>query len=62
MRKSLQGLDYFSADGAKAFDDLQEVVEKLGDCYQRGMSWSKEMSKKLKLAKRYLKGDYKVSG
>jgi hypothetical protein len=61
MRKSLQGLDYFSADGAKAFDDLQEVLEKLGDRYQRGMSWSKEISKNLKLAKRYLKGDYKVS-
>ena len=60
MRKSLQGLDYFSADGAKAFDDLQEVVEKLGDCYQRGLSWSKDISTKLKLAKRYLKGDYKV--
>lgn len=61
MRKSLQGLDYFSADGAKAFDDLQEVLEKLGDRYQRGMSWSKEISKNLKLAKRYLKGDYKFS-
>ena len=61
MRKSLQGLDYLSADGAKAFDDLQEVLEKLGDRYQRGMSWSKEISKNLKLAKRYLKGDYKVS-
>ena len=60
MRKSLQGLDYFSADGAKAFDDLHEIVEKLGDRYQRGMPWSSEMSKKLKLAKRYLKGDYKV--
>ena len=60
MRKSLQGLDYFSADGAKAFDYLHEIVEKLGDRYQRGMPWPSEMSKKLKLTKRYLKGDYKV--
>ena len=30
IRKSLQGLNYFTADGAKAFDDVQEVIEKLG--------------------------------
>lgn len=29
VRKSLQGLDYFSADGAKAYDDLEEIVQKL---------------------------------
>ena len=34
MRKSLQGLDYFSADGVKAFDDLHKIVEKLGDGYE----------------------------
>ena len=33
IRKSLQGLDYFTADGAKAFDDVQEVIEKLGHEY-----------------------------
>jgi hypothetical protein len=32
-RKSLHGLDYFSADGAKAFDDIQAIIEKLGDTY-----------------------------
>ena len=62
MCKSLQRLDYFSVDGAKAFDDLQKVVEKLGDRYQRGMPWLKEISTELKLAKHYLKGDYKVHG
>lgn len=61
MRKSLKGFDYLSADGGKAFDNLQEVVEKVGDRYQRGMSWPTEISRKLKLAKRYFKGDYKVS-
>ena len=59
-RKSLHGLDYFSADGAKAFDDIQAIIEKLGDAHGKGLSWEKELINKLKLAKRYLKGDYKV--
>ena len=61
LRKSLQGLDYVSSEGAKAFDDIAEVVDKLGDNYQGGMSWSEELIKKLKLMRRYLKGDCKVS-
>ena len=28
-RKSLQGLDYYVADGGKAFDELLVVIEKL---------------------------------
>lgn len=60
LRTSLQGLDYFSAEGSKAFDDLDEVVDKLGDIYNFGLTWSKEQKRKLKLAKRYLKTDYKV--
>jgi hypothetical protein len=28
IRKSLQGLDYFTADGAKAFHDVQEVIDR----------------------------------
>jgi len=59
-RKSLQGLDYVSAAGAKAFDDLEEVVEKLGDVYGKGLTCAKQKKEKLQLAKRYLKGDYKV--
>ena len=38
VRKSLHGLDYFSADGAKAFDDIQAIVEKLGGTYGKGHS------------------------
>ena len=60
VRKSLQGLDYFSADGAKSFDDLDDVVQKIGDSGGLGLSWAKENKEKLKVAKRYLKGDYKV--
>ena len=31
IRKSLQGLDYFAADGARAFDDLENLVRRLGE-------------------------------
>ena len=60
VRNSLQGLDYFTAQGTQAFDDLESVVDKLGeDC---GMSSSsvKEKKEQLKEGKRYLKSDYKV--
>lgn len=59
-RKSLQGLDYFSAVGAEAFDELQKVIDKLGDECGKGLTWAKDISDRLKLAKRYLKCDYKV--
>ena len=61
-RTSLEGLDYFSAEGAKAFDELIGVVDKLGDECELGVSRSKEQIRKLKMAKRYLKSDNKVSG
>ena len=61
-RTSLQGFDYFTAEGGKAFDDVAAVVEKLGDVYGLGLRRSKEHIKNVKEAKRYLKGDYKVRG
>ena len=61
VRKSLQGLDYFSEAGATAFDDLEGVVERLGDEYGRGLKWAKATTEKLKKAKRYFKSDYKVT-
>ncbi len=60
VRKSLQGLDYISASGAEAFDDLDGVAEMLGDNGQ-GLSWAKRIREHLKSAKRYLKTDYKVN-
>ena len=44
IRKSVQGLNYFTADGAKAFDDVQEVIKKLGHEYERGLTWVKAMN------------------
>ena len=59
--KSLEGLDYVSAAGAKASDEPEEVIDKLGaDNYGKGFTWAKVQKEKLHLAKRYLKGDYKV--
>lgn len=59
VRKSLQGLDYFAADGSKAFEDLAEVVK---DLSTKGpeQEWEKSVQDSLKAAKMYLKGDYKV--
>lgn len=59
-RKSLQGLDYVTSSGAQAFDDLEDVIETLGDA-GKGMSWTKNTQCRLREAKRYLKSDYKVS-
>ena len=50
--KSLQGLDYVSAAGAKAFDELEKVVDKLGDDYGKGFTWAKVQKEKLQLATR----------
>ena len=61
VRNSLKGLDYFSVQGAKAFDDRENVVNKPGDDCGMGLSWAKEKKAQLKAAKRYLKSDYKVS-
>ncbi len=59
VRKSLQGLDYFAADGAKAFDDLIHVVKRFQECglsRETANSWENS----LKSGKQYLKSDYKV--
>lgn len=60
-RKSLQGLDYLSAEGTKAFEDIIEVTDTLGENFKNGSLWSKEITRNLKLAKCYFKGDYTVS-
>ena len=31
VRKSLQGLDYIAAEGAKGFDDLHRILDRLGE-------------------------------
>lgn len=56
VRKSLHGLDYFAAEGAKVFDDLVAIVEKLGE-----RQWVLRCQQALKEGKQYFKTDYKVS-
>lgn len=59
VRKSLQGLDYFAAEGAKAFDDLESVVDNLCN-FGLERQTGNQLSKSLKAGKQYLKDDYKV--
>jgi len=59
VRKSLQGLDYYAAEGARAFDDLAGIVEKvyaLSDLSEGDTG----LLESLKAGKLYLKGDFKV--
>ena len=59
VRKSLQGLDNFSAQGSEAFDHLEKLVDKLVEC-GKTQQWAREIKQQLRLSKQYLKGDYKV--
>ncbi|KXJ11458.1 hypothetical protein AC249_AIPGENE89 [Exaiptasia diaphana] len=60
VRKSLQGLDYITAEGAKAVDDLISIVEKIGDLGGRDRKWVQAHADALKRGKYYLKTDFKV--
>ena len=59
VRKSLQGLDYVAADGAKGFEDLCVMVENLKE---KGLDreTAKGWEVALKEGKQYLKADFKV--
>ena len=47
VRKSLQGLNFVSSNGAQAFDELCDVAQHLGDDF-KGMSWAREQKEHLK--------------
>ena len=59
VRKSLQGLDSYAAEGGRGFDDLLSI---LGTLVQYGANESVivELKDKLKYLKQYIKSDYKV--
>lgn len=59
VRKSLQGLDYISADGAKAFDDLIELIRNAEHLIDDKED-VKLCEEALKTSKQYIKTDYKV--
>ena len=59
VRKSLQGLDYTSAAGAKGFDDLSALIgqlEEMGLSKEPANCWERS----LKERKQYLNLDFKV--
>ena len=60
VHKSLQGLDYFAADGSKAFEDLAELVKGM-PVVGLEQKWEHDVQDSLKAAKMYLKGDYKIN-
>lgn len=57
IRKSLEGLDYYLAEGGRSFEDLIDIVHKLENDEER----AKHLQDVLLAAKRYLKTDYKVN-
>ncbi|CAH3144910.1 unnamed protein product, partial [Porites evermanni] len=59
VRKSLQGLDYIAAEGAKGFDDLHQILDRLGE-YGLRRDLVSHYQKSLKEAKHYLKAEYKA--
>ena len=59
VRKSLQGLDNFSAQESQAFDDLAKLTDNLVDC-GKPPEWARDVKQHLRSSKQYLKGDYKV--
>ncbi len=59
VRKSLQGLDYISAEGGTGFDDLATITNKLID-YGLDPCNGQKLQKALKEGKQYLKTDFKV--
>ena len=50
LRKSLQGLDNFFAQGTEAFDYLDKLVDKLVDCGKTEV-WAREMKQRLRCSK-----------
>ena len=59
VRKSLPGLDYVAADGARSFEDLENLVRRLGEL-GLGKEWELQYVELLKGSKLYLKSDFKV--
>lgn len=59
IRKSMKGLDNYTADGAKGIDDLKKIVNVLGK-QLKGKEWEDGILLQLSNRKQYLKLDYKV--
>ncbi len=56
IRKSVAGLDYFTAEGTKSFDELNSICDRLASC---GVDMSSKADK-LNAYRNYLKLEYKL--
>ena len=61
VRTSLQGLDYFAAEGGRAFDDLASIADNVSLLKTNGEEWGGRIKDQLKAGKLYLKSDFKVT-
>ena len=60
QRKSLQGLDDTSADGAEGFRRIIRIVDDLEEQYGVSIEWCSDVRKGLQKAKRSLKKEFSV--
>jgi hypothetical protein len=60
VRTSLEGLDYFVAEGGRAFVTLQEVIDQLVSRHVISPDSHKDYHALLLQAKQYLRTDFKV--
>ena len=56
---TLRGLNNYLAEGARAFDELSSIVDKLSEIGLE-KDVADRLKESLKSGKQYLKGDYKV--
>ncbi|XP_078349911.1 uncharacterized protein LOC144634762 isoform X2 [Oculina patagonica] len=59
QKKSLAGLDNVTSEGASAFENLEEIVQKMASL-GASLQWVDDVKQRLRTAKRYLKADYKL--
>lgn len=57
----LQGLDYYVAEGGKAFDELETVVDRLLAVSAVSVAEAESLKESLKDGKQYVKSEFKVS-
>ena len=56
VRKSIEGLDYYVAEGGRAFADIEEIVDQLTITEEENKAFKTELLD----SKRYIKSDFKV--
>ena len=59
VRKSLQGLDSYAAEGGRGFDDLLSLLDKVMQCGANEAAIT-ELKENVRHLKQYIKSDYKV--